>query len=178
VSFHDDDDELLDGDELLAADMFNPPFDPTNRHGPSDPLGAHVVNWRHLPDDEAPAEWEALRAWVEWFTSRYHVPISVIPNCWWQHGHLVEELSALHTAHTAAFDPADAGLGPVMWHERLTIALPRLIRAYGGGCNNGHTTTRPRAWDNVTSEQDWDAWTTRSHAHPGTTVPPQGRNTP
>ena len=52
-----------------------------------------------------------LRDWVEWFTVRYDVPVSVVPNCWWRHGALVEELSALHVAHLAAFDASDAGFG-------------------------------------------------------------------
>jgi len=142
------------------------------RTAPSTPIGGHTFNWRTLADNAAPAEWAALRAWVEWFTVRYAIPVSTVPNCWWQHGALVEELSALHTAHNAAFDRADAGFGPINWHERLTLALPRLTRAYGGGCNTGHKPTKPRTWTEATNEQEWDTWTTQAHAHdthPGVT---------
>mgnify|MGYP004504021007 CR=1 FL=1 len=79
---------------------------------------------------------------------------------------LVEELSALHTAHIAAFDPSDTGFGPISWHERLAIAVPRLTRAYGGGCATEHRVTKPRTWDGVTDEAAWTAWTIQAHAHP------------
>jgi hypothetical protein len=130
----------------------------------SEAIGAHVVDWYTLSDGDAAKEWEALRRWVEWATVRYNIAQSVIPACWYQHGALVEELSALHTAHRAAFDSSDAGLGPIGWHERFAIALPRLTRAYGGGCNNGHQTTKPRTWP-AGPDADWDAWTTQAHAH-------------
>ena len=87
------------------------------------------------------------------------------PPCWWKHGHLVEELSALHTAHTAAFDSSDAGFGPIGWHERLSLAMPRLTRAYAGGCGNGHRDINPRSSIGQIDEQEWDAWTSQAHAH-------------
>lgn len=134
---------------------------------PSDALGAHVVDWRRMSDDDARKEWNELRAWVEWFTVRYNVPVSVVPNCWWRHGALVEELSALHVAHLAAFDQSDAGFGAIGWHERLSLATPRLSRA-GAGCASGHDEIRPRSWSTATDEAEWDAWTSEAHAHRGT----------
>ena len=76
---------------LIAQQMAR--FNPADRHGSSDPLGAHVVDWRHLTDSAAPAEWAALRDWVEWFVVRYRIAESVVPFCWYRHGQLVEELS-------------------------------------------------------------------------------------
>ncbi|WP_460798750.1 hypothetical protein [Microbacterium sp. GXF0217] len=151
-----------DFEALLAQQLAG--FDPHNRYGTSAPIGAVITNWRNLTD-EAPDRWQALRDWVEWMTVRYNVPVSVIPNCWYQHGRLVEELSALHTAHVAAYDPSDAGFGPIGWHERLAIAWNRLAHAYGGGCNNGHKPTRPRNWAGVIDEQQWKSWTTTAHAN-------------
>ncbi|MFH8251503.1 hypothetical protein ACH3VR_14115 [Microbacterium sp. B2969] len=147
-------------DAIVAADLARY----GNRAGPSTPLGVHVVNWRQLPDADAGREWTALREWVEWFTVRYRVPASVVPNCWWKHGPLVEELSALHTAHLAAFDSSDNGLGPISWHERLAQALPRLSRS-GAGCTSVHSDTRPRSWTAATDDAEWDAWTSQAHAH-------------
>ncbi|MDF2506215.1 MAG: hypothetical protein K0Q52_74 [Microbacterium sp.] len=152
--------------ERLLAEQLG--FDPFDRHTPSDIIGGDTINWRTLTSADAAAVWEALREWVEWFTTRYSVPVSTVPDCWWQHGQLVEELSALHAAHNAAFDPSDTGFGPIGWHERLSIALPRLSRAYGGGCTNGHRPTKPRTWDDVTDETAWTAWTRQAHAHPST----------
>jgi len=141
------------------------------RDGSSEPIAAEIINWRYLSDYDAERVWEELREWVEWFTSRYYVPPSTVPTCWWKHGQLVEELSALHTAHVVCFDDADTGLGPIGWHERLAIALPRLTRAYGGGCSNGHQDTKPRSWAGTTDERAWTAWTTQAHATP---APPPG----
>lgn len=143
-------------------------FDPTRRDGSSAAIGGDTINWRTLRDEDAADVWEALRAWVEWFTTRYNIPVSTVPPCWWQHDALVEELSALHTSHVAAFDPSDTGFGPLSWHERLAIAIPRLTRAYGGGCSTEHRPTKPRSWAGVTDETAWTAWTTQAHAHPST----------
>lgn len=151
-----------DIEALVAAEISR--FQPANRAGSSAPLGVHVVDWRRLADDKARDEWTSLRKWVEWFTVRYRISASVVPNCWWKHSPLVEELSALRTAHLTLFDANDTGLGPISWHERLTLALPRLSRA-GAGCASEHSDTRPRCWDAATDETEWDAWTALAHAH-------------
>ena len=121
------------------------------------------MDWRHLSGAEARQAWTALREWVEWFTIRYDVPISIVPTCWWKHGHLVEELSALHIAHLASFDRNDTGYGPLGWHERWAAAQQRLQRA-GGGCTSQHHEMKPRSWDAATDEAEWDAWIDQSHA--------------
>lgn len=157
-----DQSEPPDYDALIAEGMSG--FQPNLRYAAATPIGAHIVNWRTLSAADAPAAWRELREWVQWFTVRYRISESVVPACWYKHGQLVEELSALHTAHTAAFDPSDAGLGPIGWHERLSLTVPRLSRAYSGGCSRGHDPLKPRSWTGVVDEQDWDAWTNQAHA--------------
>lgn len=147
---------------LIAQHLAGVPI--TGHDGASAPIGGSVVDWRTLPEDEAAETWKSLRTWVEWATIRYRIPVSVVPDCWYRHGDLVEELSALFAAHTAAFHPSDSGLGPISWHERLAVAVPRLTRAYGGGCSSGHRTFKPRAWSDVIDEQEWDTWVTATHA--------------
>lgn len=155
-------DDLTDAERAFAASFTA--SSGIDRGIPLNAAGGYVVDWYTLPDSDAASAWDALRLWVEWVTVRYNVAQSVVPACWYRHGALVEELSALHTAHRASFDSSDAGYGPVGWHERLAIALPRLTRAYGGGCNNGHQFARPRTWP-AGHEADWVAWTTQAHAH-------------
>ncbi|MGX5771760.1 hypothetical protein ACWKWN_13500 [Microbacterium trichothecenolyticum] len=136
---------------------------PVTQH-PPEPAGVPPVDWRNLSGEDAQNAWEELRKWVEWFTVRYNVPVSIVPACWWRHGALVEELSALHILHKAAFDPADTGFGPIGWHERLAAAQPRLRQA-GAGCSSSHNEHRPRSWVAQTDEAAWAAWITESHAH-------------
>ena len=55
-------DDLIDG---LAIDKdYGSPND--DRDGDFEVLGAEVVNWRELTDDQAPEVWAQLREWVEW----------------------------------------------------------------------------------------------------------------
>lgn len=146
-------------EQLVAAQLAGLPPLPNAAQA----FDVHAINWRMLDDAEAREAWIALRGWVEWFTVRYNVPVSIVPACWWKHGALVEELSALHVAHLAAFDPADSGYGPIGWHERLAQAQTRLQRA-GSGCTSGHFELKPRSWDGETDEAEWDAWIDQSHA--------------
>ena len=110
------------------------------------------------PGPMAVADWRSLRAWVEWVTARFNVPNSLVPDCWWKHPALVEELSALHLAWRVAYDSQDAGRGPVMWLERWQAARPRLREAHVGSCAAGHKEVRARDWDGKTDEGEWEAW--------------------
>jgi hypothetical protein len=146
--------DLVDG---LGAD----PFNPFARAGAA--AGSRPVRWRDITPEDTPASWIVLRDWVEWVTVRFDVPVSLIPNCWWRHPPLVEELSALHTAWATAYDPQDSGLGPVMWLERWNAARGRLRTAYPGSCSSSHNETKPRSWDNATDQGEWNAWVNDAH---------------
>jgi hypothetical protein len=122
-----------------------------------------VVDWQTLADADAPAAWNALREWVEWFTVRYDIPVSTVPACWFRHSHLVDELSALYAAHLVAFDASDTGFGPIRWHERLSEARPRLGLAYYSQCSDGHRSHAPRSWTNAVDERAWDEWIDQPH---------------
>ncbi|WP_345802962.1 hypothetical protein AAIB33_07740 [Microbacterium sp. AZCO] len=136
----------LDLDFVLREDISDADFEiPAS-------IGAAVVDFRNLTAAEAPAAWESLRAWVEWFAVRYRISESIVPVCWWKHGDLVEELSALHAAHTVAFDPSDSGFGPIRWHEQLDLAMPRLRHAYYSQCSRGHNSRTPRTWPNAADQ--------------------------
>lgn len=151
-------DDPLDLDFLMREEISDVDFEiPAATRG-------SVFDWQTLTDADAPAAWNALREWVEWFTVRYDISESTVPVCWYKHGDLVDELSALHAAHLIAFDPSDAGLGPIRWHEQLSLALPRLRHAYYGECSRGHNRHNPRSWTNALDERQWVAWANGSHA--------------
>jgi hypothetical protein len=144
--------------EALPAD-----WDANSTRRDTGMLGVTVINWRTLQHDAAPAAWKELGEWVDWFTRRYSIPARKIPPCWYQHGALVEELSALHTAWLVSFDTMDAGYGPIGWHERLAATLPRLTTWYNGECQTGHTplTTPSRTTPDDTDV--WNNWITETH---------------
>ncbi|MQY18960.1 hypothetical protein [Nocardia macrotermitis] len=88
--------------------------------------------WAELDAAEKAELWTELASWVDWLRHRYQLG-SRVPPCWWRHEAVVEELTALMAAHTAAYScpPEEAQLpreDPTAWHtqwfwptvERLT----------------------------------------------------------
>jgi hypothetical protein len=61
-------------------------------------------NWEGLDEDAAAASWRRLSAWDSWFVSPYDVEHEV-PNCWWRHAELADELRALWYYHEAVPAP-------------------------------------------------------------------------
>lgn len=106
-----------------------------------------VVNWRAIDDPAAERAMAELSSWVVWFVHRYVISSRRVPDCWQEHGALVEEMSALHGAWKVAFTEAEAGNGPIAWHERMVLCLGRITEMhYGGECSRseGHQRVRPR----------------------------------
>ncbi len=96
------------------------------------------IDWSRLTGDAAADALAALDAWVRWLVRRYAIDPREIPHCWAEHGELFEELSALHTAHGAAFDPTGPPTGPADWHATLANARARLHQAASRtGCRAG-----------------------------------------
>lgn len=58
--------------------------------------------WRYLDAEEASQLWDELVDWVGWWRYRYQLE-SRVKACWFQHGAVVEELTALMVAHTAVY---------------------------------------------------------------------------
>ena len=107
-----------------------------------------VVNWRTIEGEEREEASRALIDWVQnWLQPRYELQSRVLPDCWWQHGDMVEELSALFAAWTIAYDVSDGGYGPVGWHERFALALTR--NAFRTKCTEGHRATPERTMPDV-----------------------------
>ncbi|WP_051388797.1 hypothetical protein [Arthrobacter sp. 35W] len=85
-----------------------------------------TYRWRDMDPRTAHAVWHQLGAWVEWLVTTYHLPTSVVPDCWWKHSELVAELYALQRAEQASYTEDDGGYGPLSFHERLTHSIERL----------------------------------------------------
>jgi len=152
--------ELLEG---IDPDAFDDLFGDPNTHRPdAELIDGGAVNWRELEDSDAPETWAELRDWVQWLTNRYELGARTIPDCWYRHGGVVEELSALHTAWKASFSSADSGYGPIGWHERLFVCEQRLTKRYEGICGSGHQD--PYGRRAAEDDEFWAKWVTTSHA--------------
>lgn len=126
-----------------------------------------IINWRELSDGEAREVWEELRSWVRWACVRYQLPEQLIPECWWRHPYLVEELSALFASWMAFFDAADTGAGPLTWLEKLASARTRIREVYGNTCQRGHMDLPSRTWA-TEPEPSWDEWINATHGRHAT----------
>ena len=78
--------------------------------------------WRELDCDGALATWTALSSFVDWIVGRYDLG-DTIPHCWYLHGALTEELTALWASWTAAYlDPEADPEAPITWLEKTSEA--------------------------------------------------------
>ncbi|MGW7295384.1 hypothetical protein ACWGIB_23700 [Streptomyces xiamenensis] len=112
------------------------------------PAGA-PVNWAEMSPDERPARWIEFVAWVVWLADRYELTTDQLPRaCWWRHGAVVEELTALWTSHGSAYGgDEDVGAAPYLWQDALSRAIERIGRHWLGPCRNGQHRDRHRtAW--------------------------------
>jgi hypothetical protein len=152
-----DDHDLPPIEDLLGGmDDFDMLFGDANSHDPSQTMiDGGVVNWRELDPADESAVWGQLRVFVDWLIDRYQLTESLIPDCWYQHGRLVEELSALRSAWVSSFSSLDAGYGPIGWHERFA-ALTSRISGEGDSCGSGHMPVYTRK--RVDDAHTWAEW--------------------
>lgn len=97
-------------------------------------LGAHncltfpplPVCWPRLNPEQHANRLTELAAWLAWLKTRYVLDHRTLPNCWHEHGALIEELSALATGWTTAFSNTTDGYTPLHWHTDFDLTRRRL----------------------------------------------------
>ena len=115
--------------------------------------------WHMLTAEQAERRWLELRAWVEWFVVRNDIGPKEIPDCWYLHGGLVDELEVLRWAWIETNKPESKGTDPTWWREAVQRARARWPLFNPNGCGTAHTETRPRvmagqrAWKNFLAEE-------------------------
>ena len=108
-------------------------------------------NWRKLDAKRAADTWKTLAEFVGWLVERYDLG-DVIPACWWCHGAITEELTALWLSWIVAYaDPE---------------AEPDACRLYGTRDSRGAVRASP-------SGTEWDVPSAVTVAAP----PPSGPST-
>jgi hypothetical protein len=104
------------------------------------------VRWDDLEAEERAVLWPEFVAWVIWVADRYEMTTDQLPRqCWWLHGAVVEELTALWTSHQSAYASGeDGGSAPYLWQDALARAIERMGRFWLGTCRNGQHKARHR----------------------------------
>ena len=93
--------------------------------------------WRHLRPQGAEPLWRDLLAWMDWIVDRYELH-DQIPACWYRHGALIEEFTALFAAWNAAYlEPEVRGTEAAAWHDSLARVLARVREWDRQGCRDG-----------------------------------------
>lgn len=96
------------------------------------------VRWIDLKGPAAERAWRDLAAFVTWLGIRYALHKRELPPCWWRHGALVEELTALKGAREVAYDPTQAASAIADWHRTLYETRIRLAEWAGRTNCNDH----------------------------------------
>lgn len=86
----------------------------------------HFINWRDIASQDTADQMWKLKAWVEWFVTRFRIRTKLVPDCWYQHPVMVEELTGLWLFWELAYQEEDPGSGPIYFLERLDTAKRRL----------------------------------------------------
>jgi hypothetical protein len=94
---------------------------------------------------------EDLVAWVQWLVARYE--LDNVPDCWTQHGALVEELDALRIGWLDTIGKGQGGLAAMQWHDYFGRTLERFDRRWRArNCEDTHRDTILPGW--VTKNPD------------------------
>ncbi|MEU6323625.1 hypothetical protein [Streptomyces sp. NPDC047009] len=107
--------------------------------------GAPVV-WHKLKGQERDQLWAEFTAWVIRMADLYELTTEQLPHaCWWEHGAVVAELTALWTGWESAYgSDEDAAAGPYLWHDAWSRGIDRIGRMWLGECTNGYHQQKTR----------------------------------
>ncbi|MFD4243702.1 hypothetical protein ACFWP3_19205 [Streptomyces sp. NPDC058525] len=108
--------------------------------------GAPVV-WHRIEDEEVRAAlWGEFTSWVIRMADTYELTTEQLPHaCWWQHGSVVAELTALWTGWESSYgNEEDAAARPYLWHDAWSRAVERVSRMWLGECTNGYHQQKSR----------------------------------
>lgn len=94
------------------------------------------LNWRRVSSADAPAKWQDLKDWVDWFRGDFAHDHRVVPPCWYRHMALVHVLSSLRDHWLVAYDEMNNAAAAAEWHRGL-IPLEQRLREWASrtGCS-------------------------------------------
>ena len=111
--------------------------------------------WHTLSTADRAEELQELAGWVEWLQVRYASAGDWLRPCWWRHGFVIEELSALRTAWLGVYEAGESteATAALDWHEAAERCRERVrqVISTGPGC----TAVAHRADQPVTDDPLW-----------------------
>ncbi|MFI9772762.1 hypothetical protein ACIHJG_38880 [Streptomyces sp. NPDC052415] len=104
------------------------------------------IAWHKVKEDDRVPLWSEFTAWVIRMADTYELTTEQLPHaCWWEHGAVVAELTALWTGWESAYgNEEDAAAGPYLWHDAWSRGIERIGRSWLGECTNGYHQTKSR----------------------------------
>jgi hypothetical protein len=98
---------------------------------------------------------ESLATWVDWMQERYAATGDWLRPCWWRHGLVVEELSALRSSWLGVYsaDEPPAHAAELTWHEQAEKCRDRIRRTISTG--PGCTAVSHKPDQSVTDDPRW-----------------------
>jgi hypothetical protein len=121
------------------------------------------IRWADLDDTTTAKKLVELAKWVHWLGNRYTLDSRELPADWWQHGALLEELSALKGAWDVAYDQTQAASAAADWHMTFFNTRIRLKDWVGHlGGSPGERTIKPQGW---LDDPDRSAWAADFNAY-------------
>jgi hypothetical protein len=111
--------------------------------------------WSDLTPEEADQRWKELHAWVQELLARNNIGPKEIPDCWYRHNGLVDELEALRWAWLELNNPESKCSEPIRWREALHRARGRWPLFNPNGCATTHSESRARVADD---EAQWHSF--------------------
>lgn len=107
--------------------------------GPPPWLG---TRWREIKPEHQREAWIGLRRWVDWYIHEYQINAQVIPNCWYLHPNMVQELYAAMCMEHKAWEEGAASLTPMMmWHpnvQAMNMRLREMVAEHSAECAKGN----------------------------------------
>ncbi|WP_051613557.1 hypothetical protein [Rhodococcus sp. UNC23MFCrub1.1] len=94
--------------------------------GPDRARGRYT--WRYLDTDDAARLWDEVTDWVWWLRDRYELT-ERIPRCWYRHGPVVEEFTAVFASWSEAYG-GESGLS--RWHSQDLWPLIERLEVIAG----------------------------------------------
>jgi len=129
-------------ERLEQVEQRGTPARPAGGDAESDGPALPEWSWVGLDPGVRAERLRELHQWVTWLVDTYQVPTGQLPDCWYRHGSMTADLTALRAGWTAAYlDPEAEPDRPSRWHDTLERTLRRIRDwdRHGCGRSGSHT---------------------------------------